>query len=133
MTARQAGGVSRALGWHRADLKITPPPFPGGGTVRAGSARHRGVGGGGIETAPEFSDHDGAEPAEDAGGRTGCREPAEAGQCLRGAGPGGRGSAAGEVGPSEPRGIGGGISAQGRVRGLEFPSFPSLFCFSAPL
>lgn len=117
VVASRAGGLSRVLEWIRADLSATPPPFPGGGAVGSGAPGHRGVGGGGVETAPRVSHHDGAEPAKDAGGRAGCRGPAEAGQRLRGAGPGGRDPAAGEVGASIPRGRGGvgGEGGQGSV------------------
>lgn len=100
----QAGHLSQVLEWSWADLWATPFPSPGDNTVEPGAPGHSGVSGGGVETAPGLSHHDGAEPAKNAGGRAGCRGPAEAGEHLRGAGPGGRDPAAGKVSPPLPQG-----------------------------
>lgn len=104
--ASQAVRLSQVLEWSQADLCAISPSFPGDGIVGSGAPWHSGISGGGIETAPGFSHHDGTEPAKDAGGRAGCRGPAEAGQYLWGAGPGGCDPAVGEVGSSVPRGRG---------------------------
>lgn len=121
----QVGLLSQVLEWGWGGDLTCAPPFPGVGTVAPGAPGHSGVGGGGVETTPGFSHHNGAEPAEDARGGAGGGGPAEAGQRLRGAGPGGCDQAVGEVGPSVP-------GARGGVRRPRSCSFLSQFLLPCP-